>query len=368
MTDKYFKSLNYSLANEDTWPEVRLMRRWKPKKILSVAGSGGRSLPLLTGNPESLHVVDLSEEQLWLGSLREEAIRKCSHEDYLLFWGYPPFEGMIYVRRRREIFETLDLRPEARKYFEQLFQSVSWNAILYEGKWEKTFHKFSYVTRALMGTGILKEILTSLNTQEQQRFFQEKFPKKRWDLVFKILGNATVFNALLYKGHFVKKNVPETHFEYYKNAFGRIFGQTLLRGNFFAQLCFFGKIISKEAIPVEGDVAVFSEMKKWLLSHQTHSHQGNILELIPAKSELSGIDFLSFSDVPSYFEGETEKRYLQIVRPKISVGGVVLVRNYLRLPESPDLSGYEDITHEVEEDFRDEKVQMYMIKAYRRVS
>ena len=79
MAEKYFKSLNYSLANEDTWPEVRLMRKWKPKKILSVAGSGGRSLPLLAGNPESLHVVDLSEEQLWLGSLREETIRKCSY-------------------------------------------------------------------------------------------------------------------------------------------------------------------------------------------------------------------------------------------------------------------------------------------------
>ena len=368
MAEKYFKSLNYSLANEDTWPEVRLMRKWKPKKILSVAGSGGRSLPLLTGVPQSLHVVDLSEQQLWLGSLREETIRKCTHEDFLLFWGYPPYEAIMYNRRRREIFESLDLATDAKQYFTQLFESVSWNTILYEGKWEKTFYKFSYVTRIVMGPKILKDVLSCLSTEEQKNYFAEKFPKGRWDIVFKILGNATVFNALLYKGHFVKKNVPETHFEYYKDAFSRIFGQTLLRANFFAQLCFFGKIVTREAIPVEGDPQVFSEMKKWLLEHKTSSYQGNILELIPSEADLSEIDFLSFSDVPSYFEGETEKNYLQMVRPKISVGGVVLVRNYLRLPENPDLTGYEDISDEVAGDFLDEKVQMYMVRAYRRVS
>jgi S-adenosylmethionine-diacylglycerol 3-amino-3-carboxypropyl transferase len=368
MAEKYFKSLNYSLANEDTWPEVRLMRKWHPKKILSVAGSGGRSLPLLTASPSELHVIDLSEQQLWLGSLREETIRKCIHEDFLLFWGYPPYDGVAYNRRRREIFLTLSLSSEADKYFTTLFESVSWNSILYEGKWEKTFNKFSYVTRTLLGPKLLMESLSCLSPAEQTQFLKSRFPLKRWDLVFRILGNATVFNALLYKGHFVKKNVSQSHFEYYKAAFDRIFGQTLLRANFFAQLCFFGKIVTKEAIPVEGDKGVFEAMKDWLLKNKTRSWQGNILELLPNEGALSEIDFFSFSDVPSYFEGETEKNYLQIVRPKLSVGGVVIVRNYLRLPENPDITGYDDISAEVEQEFFDEKVQMYMVRAYRRKS
>lgn len=368
MSEKYFKSLNYSLANEDTWPEVKLLRKWKPKKILSVAGSGGRSLPLLVADPAELHVIDLSEQQLWLGSLREETIRKCNHDDFLLFWGYPPYEGIVYNKRRKEIFQSLELSSDARTYFSGLFERLAWNTILYEGKWEKTFHKFSYVTRALVGPKLLMESLSCLTPREQEMFERERFPKSRWEMVFRILGNATVFNALLYKGHFVKKNVPETHFEYYKGAFSRIFGRTLLRANYFAQLCFFGKIVTKEAIPVEGDRDVFADMKKWLLSHKTHSHLGNILELVPATKELSDIDFFSFSDVPSYFEGETEKNYLQIIRPKLSIGGVVIVRNYLRIPENTDLAGYADITPEVEEAFFDERIQMYMIRAYRRVS
>lgn len=368
MADKYFKSLNYSLANEDTWPEVRLVRKWQPKKILSVAGSGGRSLPLLAGSPAELHVVDLSAQQLWLGSLREETIRKCSHEDFLLFWGYPPYDQIAYNKKRKEIFQHLELSGEARGYFETLFTSVGWNTILYSGKWEKTFNKFSYITRIVMGPSVLKRSLACLTPEEQVEFEKKEFPRARWDLVFRILGNATVFNALLYKGHFVKKNVPESHFDYYKMAFARIFSRTLLRANFFAQLCFFGKIVTREAIPVEGDPVVFQAMKEWLLKNRTTSHLGNILELVPASDMPGAIDFFSFSDVPSYFEGETEKKFLQLIRPKLSIGGVVIVRNYLRLPVSPDLTGLEDITAEVEEAFHDEKVQMYMVRAYRRVS
>lgn len=366
MAEVFFKSLNYSLANEDTWPEVKLLRKWKPRKILSVAGSGGRALPLLVSHPAELHVIDLSEEQLWLVGLREETIRKLSHEDFLLFWGYPPYGSIAYNQQRREIFKTFELPEKSRKYFQTLFESVNWNTILYEGKWEKTFAKFSIVVRALLGSKLLHRSLSSLTTEDQLRFEKEEFPKTRWDLVFKILGNATVFNALLYKGHFVKKNVPETHFDYYKKAFARIFGRTLLRENFFAQLCFFGKILTREAIPVEGDPEVFAAMKAWLLNHESIPHLGNVLEIVPRESSLSDIDFFSLSDVPSYFQGETEKNYLQIIRPRLSLGGVVIVRNYLRLPENTDLSGYEDITQEVAEAFHDERVQMYMVRAYRR--
>ena len=46
MTEKYFKSLNYSLGNEDTTFEVEMVKKLNPKKVLAVAGSGGRSLPL----------------------------------------------------------------------------------------------------------------------------------------------------------------------------------------------------------------------------------------------------------------------------------------------------------------------------------
>lgn len=79
-------------------------------------------------------------------------------------------------------------------------------------------------------------------------------------------GNAAVFNALLYKGDFVQKNIELSHFDYYKQAFNRIFNKTLLKDNFFIQLCFFGKIIDSAAIPIEGSRNIFDKMQQWLIS------------------------------------------------------------------------------------------------------
>ena len=45
MTEKYFKSLNYSLGNEDTTFEVEMVKKLNPKKVLAVAGSGCHDVP-----------------------------------------------------------------------------------------------------------------------------------------------------------------------------------------------------------------------------------------------------------------------------------------------------------------------------------
>lgn len=368
MTEKYFKSLNYTLANEDTWPEVRMVEILKPKRILSVAGSGGRALPLLNSSVEDLVCVDLSAEQLALVNLRQETIKSFTLADFHLFWGYPPYQDPKHRPRRKDLFKSLTLPADQRQYFSTLFEPQNWDSILYTGKWESTFRKFSQLPRFMMMRPLLNK-LASLNSMEDQKEFVSKgFPALRWKLVIKILGNAAVFNALLYKGHFIEKNVPETHFEYYQNAFNRIFGQTLIKKNFFAQLCFFGEIIHPEGIPVEGDEKVFNAMKAWLKAKgSSNLLNGNILELIPTHEDIKDIDFLSFSDVPSYFTGEVEKNYLQIVKPKMASGGVIVVRNYLREAKELDLAGYKDVTAEYSKHFYDEKVQMYMIKVFQKV-
>lgn len=367
MTEKYFKSLNYSLANEDTWPEVRIVQKIKPKKILSVAGSGGRALPLLASNPEELICIDLSQEQLGLVNLRQESIKKLTLDEFLLFWGYPPYNIEKYRTKRKEIFGSFHLKDEEKAYFENLFSELQWDSILYSGKWEKTFRLFSNVPRLLIGNKTFDKLREFSDLESQKKYIQTNFPHLRWKMVLKILGNATVFNALLYKGHFVEKNTPGTHYDYYLNAFKRIFSQTLIKDNFFAQLCFFGEIISPEAIPVEGHKENFEAMKDWLLkNHSAKLMMGDILRLIANDSSIKDIDYLSFSDVPSYFRGDIEIDFLQTVRPKLAPGGVVVVRNYLRMPEGTNVSGYKDVTEEYIHEFFDEKVQMYMIKVYQK--
>jgi len=67
--------------------------------------------------------------------------------------------------------------------------------------------------------------------------------------VLAILGNAAVFNALLYKGHFPKKNIPGSILSFYDDAFTRLFSQGPARENFFLQMVFFGELKYAEGNP-----------------------------------------------------------------------------------------------------------------------
>ena len=106
---------------------------------------------------------------------------------------------------------TLD--DETRAYFTQLYESVEWKGILYEGKWEKTFTGVPKFLRRFLGDRY-DHVFKFENLDEQKQFFEKELDRLSWvflpRMVLRAFGNAAFFNAFLYKGHFVKKNVPET--------------------------------------------------------------------------------------------------------------------------------------------------------------
>ncbi len=360
MTKKYFNELNYSLGNEDTTFEYLLTRSLRPKKILSIAGSGGRAFPMLHEGVSDLYLVDVSTEQLYLCELRESTMRSLGFQDWMRFWGYPPYGQGDYSHRRKEIFESLELSSAARTYFVSLFNSLNWGSILYEGKWEKTFMALSKVLRTVMGKNY-DEIFNHYDLPSQLRFYENDFPMKTWRFILFVLGNKAVFNALLYKGDFIKKNSPETHFEYYFNAFDRLFRTRLARESFFIHLCFHGEINHEDGNPIEARENVFNEMKA-ALGHGAKIHYEN-RDLISTTNSLNGagLDFLSLSDVPSYFSGDLERDFLSLIKPALSPGAIVVLRYYLRSAEVNE-SGYEDVSMRYTEESARELVQMYNIR------
>ena len=88
MTYKYFSGLKYTLANEDTGFELTLVKKFKPKVIVSVAGSGSRSFPLLINNFSKLYCLDINESQLLLCELRLRTYLDLNYNEFIAFWGY----------------------------------------------------------------------------------------------------------------------------------------------------------------------------------------------------------------------------------------------------------------------------------------
>jgi S-adenosylmethionine-diacylglycerol 3-amino-3-carboxypropyl transferase len=259
---------------------------------------------------------------------------------------------------RKRIFNSLELTDSAREYFAEQYNNSNWSSILYNGKWEKTFVFFSKVVRKIIGERVVEELFSFDDVEEQKEYIQNRFPKLKWKILMTILGNKPLFNALLYKGDFIKKNVEDSYLQYYTKAFDHLMTHDLAKTSFFLQLCFLGEIRHKEGNLVEASEECFNSMKKSLNKAEIHFHKQDIISAI--KNE-KNVDFISISDVPSYFSGDVEKNFFQDIRPSLSTRGIVVNRNYLRVPIA-NRSNYQDVTNNYLRELSDEKVQMYRIE------
>lgn len=168
-----------------------------------------------------------------------------------------------------------------------------------------------------------------------------------------------MFNALLYKGDFITKNSPLSHFDYYFQAFDRLFTRDLAQKSFFLQLCFYGRIKSLLGVPVEAN----SESHERVQGSKTEVQyvQEDFVSYL-ARGDKQ-YDFLSLSDVPSYFQGDIERNFMQKIKPGLAPGAIVVTRYYLRKSDC-NLEGYLDITGSHIKFIEMEKVQMYDIRIY----
>ena len=359
---EYFNKLNYSMANEDSWLERNIVLKTKPKKILTVCGSGSRAFPLIHSTLSELHIVDLAKEQLWLAKLREQTIRELSFQEYLIFWGYAPFSVNENSAIRKTLYSRLDLCEESHSYLTTCFEKNNWNSLLLTGKWEKTFVFFSKVVRKVIGLDVCEKIFSYDDLESQRKFFDTEFPKLKWLLILSVLGNKSMFNALLYKGHFIKKNVEDSYITYYKKAFNHLFYQTLAKSSFFLQLCFLGEIKYADGNLAEADEKTFKQMKKYINQVKITYHQRDLIDAI---GTVGDIDFISLSDVPSYFSGELESSFYQKIKNSLSSEGVSINRNYLRVPEA-NRDGFKDISKRYQKLISSECVQMYRVEVMQR--
>jgi S-adenosylmethionine-diacylglycerol 3-amino-3-carboxypropyl transferase len=362
MTIDYFSSLNYSMANEDNRLEYKLCEIYLPQNIVSVCGSGGRTIPLLAHQPKRLVCLDLVEQQLFLAKLRYEVNKNLTHDQFMLFWGYPPYGVNGNEQERKGLFESLKLEDDCKKYFESLFERLHWRGLIYDGNWENTFVFLSKIVKGFLPKSY-RGIFDTKTLDEQNEYYQKVFPRLRWNFLLFFLGNKSLFNALLYKGDFVKKNVPESHWFYYKKNFHNLFTKQLVRESFFVQLCFLGEILYPEGVPLEAEVGTFEKVKANVNTEMIFLKKDLISAIIDEEEQ---VDFVSMSNVPSYFSGDIEKNFMQTIRHKIKDGGIVIYRCHLRIPEA-NLEGYEDISSEHQDLIEQEKVQMFRIRIFKKI-
>lgn len=359
MSFEYFKNkLNYTLANEDSSLELAII----PAGInhaAAVAGSGARVLPLFAKSPRQVTCIDLSVEQLMLTELRIEAARILSREEFLGFFGYPG--GEVFYQDRQKLFLRLSLTPATKEFFYGYFSAINWESLLYLGRWEKTFNTISRVVRRIVGERVL-EIFEKRTRSEQRRFLLDGFPDLRWRMALMTLGNSAMFNALLYRGHFPSNNVASSYYRFYAEAFNRVFAKTLARENFFLQIIIYGALKHPEGNPIECMPGIYERIQAGIREASISYHAGNVIDWFHSTNKK--VDFLSFSDVPSYFSDHLAQSFMQDIAPNLNTGSITVVRSYMHRPPNIDLTGYRDITENYAAAIDAEKTQMYLVDVY----
>jgi len=368
MKRRNFLGLNYTLANEDSAFEYSVLNSGVGH-VLSIAGSGCRVVPLLARGPKLLTCVDLSHEQLAITELRLEGIRCLSHSEYLAFWAYPTHPGLraqVDSVDRKELFQKIEtLSPSTRSFFWHFFEERNWESPLYAGRYEQSCRYLSWVIGKVLGAQRLK-LFEGQDLAEQRAYLESRFPTHRWTGFIYLYSQLLSILWRMNPGRFPRKNNPQSFYQIYRGSFDRMFQNTFAQENLLLQMIFFGQLISARANPLECVPATFHQAKAALATTEVSYVQGDVIRVIQESSK--SIDFISFSNAPSYFPKQMNQDYLSIIFPKLSRDAQLVVRNFLHLGRDTVLSGYLDISGEHKELADLERTQSYDIRVYRKES
>jgi S-adenosylmethionine-diacylglycerol 3-amino-3-carboxypropyl transferase len=320
----YFDGLNYSLANEDSQVESDLLPLGT-RSVLAVAGSGARVLPLLSKEPATLTVIDLSPAQLALTELRIALARSARRSEFLEFMGYREAPAA----RRLEIFHALPLSEETKARCQSEAGRWAPYGWIYLGRWERHFLKINRILRSILGTRI-DQIFAAPDLATQVQAYERHWRRGAFRAFLKVFASDFVFNTFLYRGQFAGSQSDRTEsrptWQFLDEEFDRTFRTRLVRRSFFLQLLFLGKVAYEDGLPPEADAEVLSAVRSsaTLVSYTSE----NLLESITRVP----YDFYSLSDTLSYLPSADARAMLSRVHPEAPTGARLIFRSFLRAP------------------------------------
>lgn len=365
MANEYFKDLNYTLANEDTFIEHELLPEGA-NRVFCIAGSGSRVLPLLAKRPKEVDVVDMSVAQLYLTELRYQATKVFTYEEWLFFFGYRgglQSFGKIDGDSRVELFQRIELTDPCRVFWADRREGWKNRGFISLGKWESHFIKLGHIFREYLRFDFTP-IFEAQSLDEQIELWNKHWPAKRFTAFMKIAASEYVFNKFLYKGHFAGSDDHRTEkrspSQFLEEEFRRLFHTILARKNYFMQMLFLGGIKFEEGLPTEAHQSVFEAIKK--SPTKINYRLGNLLEILPD----APWDFVSLSDTVSYLSKEDANRLLKILHSDTKSGSTMVIRSFMRAPTQIDLTGWEQLVGDEQKAWKRDVTGVYNFHIFRK--
>ncbi|MCA2959559.1 MAG: DUF3419 family protein [Silvanigrellales bacterium] len=329
-----FQGLVYTSSNEDTRYECALLAPTH-KRVLAVCGSGARALPLaaIGGTQgrfaDELVIVDSNPMQLDFARMRLAAIHDFDRTTYARFLGY---EHGCLREERRALFDSLDFQRDAKIRLRACFEAYGLTSPFALGRWETSIMRLSRLIRAAVGPDFLKVFACS-SEDEQRDFLASHFASRRWKMTVATLSQSVLLGGVFFRGRLPPLTLSASGMLYYDSVLKTAFANGLARENFFLSFLFRGKYDSV-ALPCEAAPGFYERMRKALRTCKVTFVQGDLSDTLRrAAAKGEPFDFVSASDVPSYWDANALVEFHAALGKGLSQGGVAVLRHYRHRPE-----------------------------------
>jgi S-adenosylmethionine-diacylglycerol 3-amino-3-carboxypropyl transferase len=315
------KWILYSTCDEDSTSELRALDIQPGDDVLSVTGSGCRTLSLLTRNPQKVTSVDYSSGQNHLLELKLAAIRNLDYDTLLAFLGVDP------CRDRWGLFGRIekDLSPAAAAYFRRYRKAIE-RGVLFAGRHELFYLRFVAPLMKLIYGRHLKRIFSTYSIADQRKIYRERVDGPLWRWLVKYGFSETTIRLILNdKRYRISIDVASVG-EYVLERLDHTFSHHLARGNHWVSLMLNGRYIDRDALPhfLLRDSYDAIRAAKTELRIVT----ANLLEHVDTIPDAS-IDKFSLSDVTSCVDTAQFNRLLRGVGRTARSGARLCYRNFL---------------------------------------
>ena len=331
-TSNQEKWILYSTCDEDSYSELRALDITSNDRVLSVTGSGCRTLSLLACNPKYLISVDYAPGQNYLLELKLAAIRALSYDKLLQFF------GVENCPNRWDIFCSFEeqISPQASAYFRANRWAIE-KGILFAGRHELFYVRFVAPLMRLLYGRQLDQIARASTLEEQREIYNKHISGFLWNLLIRVGFSPWSIQMILNDPkYFVEMNVNVG--DYLIERLDHTFNHHLVRDNHWTSMMFYGKYLGKRCLP------------HFLLEENYHAIRQattkveivttNLIEYMKDMPEHS-IDKYSLSDVTSCIDTPTFKSLINEVIRTGENQGKLCYRNFLNKQLIP--SDLEDI-------------------------
>jgi S-adenosylmethionine-diacylglycerol 3-amino-3-carboxypropyl transferase len=235
----------YTTCDEDSWSEINGLALAPDDVVMSITGSGCRTLNLLIGGPKEIVSVDANPLQNYLLELKIAGIREYDYAGFAKFIGLHRSDDRVASYQR--------LRPlltEPARVFWDRNTNVIARGVLYSGAHENFYARYIGPMVRLLRPRKTRQLFSQRSIDEQLRFFDRKWDTPSWRLCLALLAQPHLVKLLLHDpSYYLFVERRDSLAKYINGRLRQVLTQHLSADNHLLALLVFGRYLNDHAVP-----------------------------------------------------------------------------------------------------------------------